>query len=69
MSFDLYVWHENEPVTAAEARAKLERWGNGGEDVFAVHAEVGLFYSALLDRSRRWRASATMTSTGSACGA
>ncbi|WP_432993890.1 hypothetical protein [Dactylosporangium sp. CA-233914] len=50
MSFDLYVWHENQPITAAEARAKLERWGNGGQDLFAPHPAVGRFYEELLDR-------------------
>ncbi|MEU8015903.1 hypothetical protein AB0B74_08020 [Micromonospora parva] len=50
MSFDLYVWHEEQPVTAAEARAKLERWGDGAQEVFAAHPAVGRFYDALLDR-------------------
>lgn len=50
MSFDLYVWHEDRPVTAAEARAKLERWSDGGQEVFAAHPAVGRFYDALLDR-------------------
>lgn len=50
VSFDLYVWHENEPITAAQARAKLERWGDDGENVFAAHPAVGSFYDALLDR-------------------
>ncbi|MGC4755582.1 hypothetical protein [Micromonospora trifolii] len=50
MSFDLYVWHEDQSVTAAEARAKLERWGDGVPEVFAAHPAVERFYDALLDR-------------------
>ncbi|KAB1928252.1 hypothetical protein AB0J94_25340 [Micromonospora noduli] len=50
MTFDLYVWHEDQPVTAAEARAKLERWGDGAQEVFAAHPAVGRFYDALLHR-------------------
>lgn len=50
MSFDLYVWHEHGPITAAEARAKLDRWGEGEEGVFAPNPAVALFSEALLDR-------------------
>lgn len=50
MSFNLYVWHEDQSVTAAEARAKLERWGDGVPEVFAAHPAVERFYDALLDR-------------------
>ena len=50
VSFDLYIWHENEPITAAEARAKLERWSDNEDAVFAAHHSVGLFYDALVDR-------------------
>jgi hypothetical protein len=50
VSFDLYIWREDQPVTAAEARAKLERWADGGQDLFATHPAVGWFYDALLDR-------------------
>nr|WP_204342866.1 hypothetical protein [Micromonospora terminaliae] len=46
----MYVWHEDQPITAAEARAKLERWADGGPDPFAAHPAVGRFYDALLDR-------------------
>ena len=50
MSFDLYVWHENEPIAAADARAKLERWGEGSERVFVTDLAVGLFYDELMVR-------------------
>jgi hypothetical protein len=50
VSFDLYVWHEEEPITAADARTKLERWGDGEVAVFASHPVVGRFYDDLLDR-------------------
>jgi hypothetical protein len=49
-SFDLYVWHENEPFTATDARTKLERWGDGSEHAFVTDPAVGLFYDALMDR-------------------
>ncbi|MET8149804.1 hypothetical protein ACIBSW_23050 [Actinoplanes sp. NPDC049668] len=50
MSFDLFIWHESQPITAAEARAKLERWDKGSDGVFDAHPAVGRFYDALLDR-------------------
>jgi len=50
VSFDLYVWHEEEPITAEEARTKLERWSDGVVAAFASHSAVGRFYDDLLDR-------------------
>jgi hypothetical protein len=51
VSFDLYVWHENQPITAADARAKLERWGEDSEQLFVADPAVGLFYDALMEAS------------------
>lgn len=50
MRFDLYVWREDQPITATEARVKLERWGEGGRDLFATWPAVVQFYDVLLDR-------------------
>jgi hypothetical protein len=50
VSFDLYVWQEDQPVTATDARAKLARWGDGGDSLFAAHPAVARFYDALIDR-------------------
>jgi hypothetical protein len=48
VSFDLLVWHESAPITADEARAKLERRGDDG--VFHDHPAVAAFRDALLQR-------------------
>ncbi|NES14895.1 MULTISPECIES: hypothetical protein [Micromonospora] len=50
MSFDLFVWHEPTPISAAEARAKLDRWGDDDRGVFAAHPAVLRFHEALLRR-------------------
>ncbi len=50
MSYDLYVWHEPLPISADDARAKLQRWVDGDSDVFAPHPAVPVFLDALLDR-------------------
>lgn len=48
MSFDLFVWHEQDPITAAEARTKLERWSDGEVDVFSSNPAVARFYDEVL---------------------
>jgi hypothetical protein len=50
VSFDVYVWHENEPISADVARAKLDRWDDDEAGVFVAHSAVGSFYAALIDR-------------------
>jgi hypothetical protein len=50
VSFDLFVWHEESPITATQARTKLKRWDGGAAGVFLAHPAVGQFYDALLDR-------------------
>ncbi|MBV1849443.1 hypothetical protein [Catellatospora tritici] len=49
MSFDLYVWHESESITADDARIKLERWADGQPDVFDAHSRVPALRAALLE--------------------
>lgn len=48
MSFNLFLWRDDRPITADEARAKLQRWDGGAEGVFPTHPAVGRFYDALL---------------------
>jgi hypothetical protein len=51
MSFDLYVWHEDQPITAEDAYAKLEAWDDDETpDPFKPHPSVGRFCDALLER-------------------
>ncbi|GIF03698.1 hypothetical protein [Actinoplanes siamensis] len=51
MSFDLYVWHEPEPITPAIAESKLRRWRDEEEPgVFRAHHAVPEMLSALLER-------------------
>src|SRR5690349_10770680 len=50
MSFDLYVWHEPEPITPAIAEDKLRRWHEGETGVFRAHPGVPQMLAALLDR-------------------
>jgi hypothetical protein len=50
MGFYVYVWHEPVPITADEARAKLERAFAEEEGIFAEHPAVSAFREALLDR-------------------
>ncbi|MEU8005618.1 hypothetical protein AB0B66_31045 [Catellatospora sp. NPDC049111] len=50
MSFDLYLWHESEPISADVARSMLERWNDGERGVFQAHPAVPALRAALLDR-------------------
>jgi hypothetical protein len=50
VSFDPFVCHEDQPITADEARAKVELWVDGAQGVFHPHPEVLRFYDALLER-------------------
>ncbi|WP_120322095.1 hypothetical protein [Catellatospora citrea] len=50
MSFDLYVWHESEPINAQLAQAKLDRWQAGEPGLFPAHPAVPTLLAALLDR-------------------
>lgn len=50
MSFDLIVWHEHEPITAAEAEAKLDRYDEDENGVFHPHPAVAAIRAALLRR-------------------
>ena len=50
MGLNLFVWHESTPISAEDARAKLDRWTAGDSDVFSHHAGVADFHEALLNR-------------------
>jgi hypothetical protein len=50
VSFDLYVWHEPQPIGADEVNAKLRRWSDGDASVFAAHTSMSVFRDALLRR-------------------
>jgi hypothetical protein len=50
MSFDLYVWHEPEPITPAIAENKVRRWQEGDSGVFRPHPAVPRMRAALLER-------------------
>ncbi|WP_027344310.1 hypothetical protein [Hamadaea tsunoensis] len=50
MSFDLYVWYEPQPITAAAARSKLDRWYAGDTEAFPPHPGVRAVHTALLGR-------------------
>ncbi|GLW32560.1 hypothetical protein [Actinoplanes regularis] len=50
MSFDLFVWHEPEPITPAIAETKLRRWHEGESGVFRANPAVPAMFAALLDR-------------------
>jgi hypothetical protein len=50
MSFDLFLWHELEPITPAIAESKLRRWHDEEPGVFHAHPAVLSLYAALLDR-------------------
>jgi hypothetical protein len=50
MSYDLYVWHETTPITAAGAAAKLDELDERDAAGFEAHATVAAFYAELLAR-------------------
>lgn len=50
MSFDLYVWHEPAPITAADAASKVAAFAGGQQGVFAAHLAVPLLRAELLAR-------------------
>jgi len=50
MGLNLFVWHETAPISATDARAKVDRWNAGDRQVFAHRAEVAGFREALLRR-------------------
>jgi hypothetical protein len=50
VSFDLFVWHEPEPIGAADARAKLDIWSEDDPGVVTPHPAVPQFHHALLRR-------------------
>lgn len=50
MGLNLFVWREAAPISADEARAKLDRWTGGDGDAFEHHSSVARFHEALLRR-------------------
>ncbi|KUL32628.1 hypothetical protein [Actinoplanes awajinensis] len=50
MSFDLYVWHEPDPITPVIAENKLRRWREGEAGVFRPHPAVPEMLAALQGR-------------------
>jgi hypothetical protein len=50
VTFSLIVWHEAAAITAEQAEAKLERFGEGEPDVFTPHPAVAQARAELLRR-------------------
>jgi hypothetical protein len=50
MGLHLFVWHETKPLSADEARSKVDRWAAGDTGVFARHPEVAAFLYALVEK-------------------
>lgn len=50
MSFDLYVWHEQDAITPTLAETKLRRWHDDQPGIFRADPAVRAFHAALMDR-------------------
>jgi hypothetical protein len=53
MGLNLYVWHETEPISAEQARTKLDLWTGGDRGVFARSEKVSRFHEELIGRYPR----------------
>lgn len=53
MGLDMFVWHEAEPISADEARAKLDRWAESEPGVFTATPALQRFRDALRQRFKR----------------
>jgi hypothetical protein len=50
MGLNLFVWHESAPISADDARTKIDRWAAGDTESFAHRQEVSAFRDAVLRR-------------------
>ncbi|MFD0632350.1 hypothetical protein ACFQ9X_12765 [Catenulispora yoronensis] len=63
MSYDLYLWHGPQPVTAQRAMAICHELARSQNDSVIPDAAVPAFHDDLIARFPRWRLSATTRST------